>query len=387
MYKEGKTMYKCKECGAEYEEKPDYCDCGNDEFELVSVKPEQSKTLQGESIPEKTIDIKPKVQPAAAGRTTFTPPPQKKSFGEQYPGLSRMMTSIDPISLVIFIVCLLLSLYVVFFAWNPTEQEIVSQDKQESVVPKNIPSIDKIWNNTPPVYQKKEEKKETQEEKIVNQILQTVVPQKSAVQKPVQTQKTSQATKPVQTTKPTVTKVQLNKNTQTTKPKTVTAAPKTQTSVKTQTSTTVNSQAQKAAEDAAKKKAEQERLAAEAAQLKNLQAEQAQKAAEKQARQAAAAKQEYANYKVQLRNTIGRKIDFTRVIGDGSCTVAFKIDSTGRLVNRSFAKQSSNNTLNDAVYAAVMATPTFNPPPSAYNNETLNLNIRFTNGNFEISLP
>ena len=30
-------MYKCKECGAEYKEKPDYCDCGNDEFEGVNA--------------------------------------------------------------------------------------------------------------------------------------------------------------------------------------------------------------------------------------------------------------------------------------------------------------------------------------------------------------
>jgi len=384
-------MYKCKECGAEYDEKPDYCDCGNDEFEAVVIKAEQPKAAQGERIPvpEKTAEEKPKVQPASAAGTTFSPPLQNKSFGEQYPGLNRMITSVDPISFAIFIVCILLSLYVVFFAFNPTEPEVAGQEKQEVVTVKNIPSIDKIWNNTPPVYQKPEVKKETPEEKTVNQIIQTVVPQKPAVQKPAQTQKTVQTTKPVQTQKPAVTKVQLNKNTQTTKPKTTTAAvtPKTQAAAKTHTNTTGSSQAQKAAEDAAKKKAEQERLAAEAAQLKKLQAEQAKKAAEEQARQAAAAKQEYANYKVQLRNTIGRKIDFTKVIGDGSCTVAFKIDSTGRLVNRSFAKQSSNNTLNDAVYAAVMATPTFNPPPGAYNNETLNLNIRFTNGNFEISLP
>ena len=88
-----------------------------------------------------------------------------------------------------------------------------------------------------------------------------------------------------------------------------------------------------------------------------------------------------------MRNTIARKIDFTRVIGDGSCTVSFKIDSNGRFYNRSFTKQSSNNTLNDAVYNAIMATPSFNPPPEAYNNELLNINIKFYNGNFEISLP
>ena len=28
-------MFKCKECGTEYQAKPDYCDCGNDTFEEI----------------------------------------------------------------------------------------------------------------------------------------------------------------------------------------------------------------------------------------------------------------------------------------------------------------------------------------------------------------
>ena len=31
-------MYKCTECGMEYEVKPDYCDCGNDEFIITAHK-------------------------------------------------------------------------------------------------------------------------------------------------------------------------------------------------------------------------------------------------------------------------------------------------------------------------------------------------------------
>ena len=99
-----------------------------------------------------------------------------------------------------------------------------------------------------------------------------------------------------------------------------------------------------------------------------------------------ALKKEFNNYKVGLRNTIGRKVDFTKVIGDGECIVAFKIASNGKLTNRSFAKQSTNITLNDAVYSAIMATPSYNPPPSGYNNETLNLKIRFYSGNYDVSL-
>ena len=362
-------MYKCKECGAEYEEKPDYCDCGNDEFEEagvgvgvnvnVNVNEEAIISQKTAELPqEKVIEKQPKVQSASA-----------MNFHNTGSYVPKRTILIDPLSLFIFIICILLSIYVTFFAWNEnidttkTDNEI----KSENITNKSIPSIDKIWNNALPVVKKEEPKKEEKVENIIKQII------------PVQTQKKAETSKTSTTKK--VTTIPLKKTTQPTQTK------KTVVSTKQQTSTNAQEQAKKAAEAAAKQKAEQERKAAEAAQLKKLQAEQAKKAAEEKAKQVAAAKQELITYKAQLRNTIGRKIDFTRVIGDGSCTVAFKIDSSGRLTNRSFAKQSSNNTLNDAVYAAVMATPTFNPPPSAYNNETLNLNIRFTNGNFEISLP
>ena len=36
-------MYKCKECGTEYEIKPDYCDCGNDTFEEILSEQQTSK--------------------------------------------------------------------------------------------------------------------------------------------------------------------------------------------------------------------------------------------------------------------------------------------------------------------------------------------------------
>ena len=381
-------MYRCKECGAEYEVKPDYCDCGNDEFEAAGVnksagadisKTVSSEEKTAETLKEKKAEEKPKPRPAAAERTTFTPPPPKKlTFDEQYPVLSRMIKSVDPLSLAIFCICLVFSAYIVFFAWNPDTTVTAVEQKAEVTTFKNIPSIDKIWNNEVPVIKKEEPKAEEKAENIIKQIL------------PVQTQKKSIATpKTTSNAKQKVTTVPLKK----TESKSKTTVQNKTTVTKTQSSTAAQDKAKKEAEEKikqealAKQKAEQEQKAAEAAQIKKLQAEQAKKAEAERLKQEAANRQEYINYKAQLRNTIGRKIDFTRVIGDGSCTVAFKIDSTGKLINRSFAKQSSNNTLNDAVYNAVMSTPAFNPPPAAYKNETLNLSISFYNGNFEISLP
>ena len=97
-------------------------------------------------------------------------------------------------------------------------------------------------------------------------------------------------------------------------------------------------------------------------------------------------KAELANYKINLRNKIASKINFTNVIGDGTCVVSFSISSSGALQNRKFLTQSDNFTLNDVVYNAVMQTPSYNPPPSAYKHETMKLTVKMYNGHFEVSL-
>ena len=87
-----------------------------------------------------------------------------------------------------------------------------------------------------------------------------------------------------------------------------------------------------------------------------------------------------------MRNAIGRKINFANVVGDGSCSITFTINSSGKLTNRKFSQQSSNITLNDAVYNAMLATSSYNPPPEGYKNETLTFYVKIYNGNFEITL-
>ena len=371
-------MYKCKECGTEFEIKPDFCDCGNDEFEVIEIKKTEEKS-QKEPEPKIGTNAQNKPRPASSLN--------RQNDDKQV--IPPLLPKPNPISLTIFCICILLSLYVIFFAWNPKESEVIGDNKPETPTVKNIPSIDKFWNNTPPVAKlipvKQEEIKPVETiTNAVKQIMPVAKPIQTAVVKPVQ-----QVQKPAST--PKTTTVKLTKSTPAAKPQTTSA--KTQT-----TSLKTNSQdtAKKQAEEAAKKKAQEqaqkqaqldaERKAAEEAQIKKLQAEQAKKAEAEKAAKAAASKQELYSYKTGLRNTIGRKIDFSKVIGDGSCTVSFRIDSNGKLINRAFSQQSTNMTLNDAVYNAVMQTPAYNPPPSSYKSEKLNLYIKFYNGNFEISL-
>ena len=332
-------MYKCKECGCEYKNKPDFCDCGNDEFDF-----------EEDIIVQKTNQ--PQVRYAPPQKETVPKIEQTKSktFTEQYPSLTRFFNSIDIVSGTIFVLCIILSFYVIFFAWNPKETDFAEISETETIISKKIPSIDSFWNNaTPKIEQQKPiEQPMVKDNNIAKQVKNVQPKNPTTVAKKVVIQKNQ-----------TTTKQTVVKKAQTTTTKTQTQTQK-QPAAATKTNTKTAAPQKTDAEIAAEKTA----AAQKAAQIK----------------------QEYNKYKVSLRNTIGRKIDFTKVVGDGDCTVAFKISSSGKLTNRSFAKQSSNITLNDAVYAAMMSTPSYNPPPEGYNNETLNLNIRFYDGNFEITL-
>ena len=90
-------MFRCTECQAEYDKKPDYCDCGNDIFEEIVIqdnnpeKPSQAVLTTKNSIqPEETIDV--------------TPKPIKKE-----------KTFFDIPSTIIFSICIILSFIIIFF--------------------------------------------------------------------------------------------------------------------------------------------------------------------------------------------------------------------------------------------------------------------------------
>lgn len=407
-------MFKCKECGCEYEEKPDYCDCGNDTFdEIKTPKKEIPPTPQTKN---QEMVFSPK--PAQQKQLKKT----QKTFSEQYPEFERMKNFFDPISTVVFVICIITAIAVIFFIGNPEETPTKTAETSTTEVQQvQIPSIESFWDNSTAGIINNEKSKPQKtaqttpaQTQTVNPILALTQPkqeqQQTTTPQPVQQKP---ATQPVQQKVTAASKLQQslglgnNKNTttvsnsQTTqKPaaqttpvakipqttKNIATQPKTSSTVK--TSSTPQTTTQKSQTTATTKPA-QTTVQAQTkpnSQTTTANIPTASTLRPKATIDTAALKKELDNYKVSLRNTIGRKVDFTRVIGDGECIVAFKIDSSGKLTNRSFSKQSSNITLNDAVYKAVMSTPSYNPPPSAYKNETLNLKIRFYNGNYDISL-
>ena len=369
-------MYKCTECGCEFENRPDFCDCGNDEFVLVEEKKEESKKTE--------IPVEPKIlesnPPELVSKLVEEPVNElKQNYSYQNTNQRFTKPPVDFISLGIFLGCILLSLVVIFFLWNPKEIEVTETKESIKPIAQNIPSsIDKFWNDAVPKIVKENNQVEQTEQTKPAPVQKTVIPavtkqtappsgittvkkQTTTASQPKPTQKTN-TQKPV-TTKPTAQNTTKPTVQQTTKPAAQTA-PKQTTQPVAQSQTAAPSQV------VVTKPAE-----TQVQQQTPIQTKSSQELA-----------QELANYKASLRNTIGRKIDFTRVLGDGTCAVSFKINESGKLINRSFSQQSTNITLNDAVYAAVMSTPTFKAPPEGYKGQFLKLSIKFYNGNFEISL-
>ena len=349
-------MYKCKECGCEYNVKPDFCDCGNDEFECVNdtkdsdniTKTQKSDEFQ---INEKTNEVKKE----PVSERNISPRAENPIF-------AYCKNNLNPFAVLIFLSCILMSIIVIFFLWNPKDN-ICSNDINNNIGREekniNMPSIDSFWDNSIPAVKKVSETVQQTETVQEPQNILTVIPSKKTIQtqKPVTTTKQTAKTTQKQTSQ----KVVQNK-TQTTKQKVQTA----------------NQMSQRTVSTANVQKSSQTANVTETKPVTTV--------VQLPVKPTKEQLQEFDSYKAKLRNLIGHKIDFTKVVGDGTCSVTFKINDTGKLISRSFSRQSTNITLNDAVYKAVMSTPTFNPPPEIYQNEFLTITIKFYDGNYEITL-
>lgn len=302
MYK-----YKCSECGQEYNDMPEYCDCGNDSFEAVEViEPSFDNAYQ-----------------AYTGNKT-----QKNGYKSK---------RLEPYAIAVFALCIILSLVILFIPVSSSTYKKTEQIKPQK---QTFPSIDKIWTDIAPknaVPQKTVPAVQTATDILENM--------KTNVQKNIQKPAVKKSqTVQVKTAAPVKQQVVPKKS----------APPKKTTSVsKTPAVQTPKISVPKTV---------------------------------KPAINPAVQKQALLNYKIALRNKIVSNINFGAIVGDGDCVISFKISQSGKLTNRAFAKQSANDSLNDAVYNGIMLTPAYNPPPSGYKNETLNLTVKMYGGNFEVDL-
>ena len=326
-------MYRCKDCQKEYKEKVEYCDCGNNSFEYIEDVVLQKKVV----------------------REPFT---------------SKEKSAI--ISQIFFLVCLILSA-VVWFIPVKTEPQAEKQPVKNETVTKTFPSIDRIWNSTPP-------KQSMQLSTIL-----PVVPEPVAVSTstPIQRSQNSAQTKPVQTTQSKPITTQKPAQTQ---PKPVQTQTKPAASQTNPTQTqSVQTQTKPAASQTNPIQTQPVQTQTKPAQAQSAQAPKVDTPAETKPVYNPNS-QTMLKYKGELRSALFKKLPVGSIQGSGSCVVQFSVDSTGKLVNRSFAQQSDNKSLNDAVYYMMMSVPKFNPPPSEYNGSLIKMNFKFDNGSYEISI-
>lgn len=115
-------LYKCKECKTVYKNKVDYCECGNNAFEELEETPQiedkQEVTVE-ETLPEPVSEVR------------------------------RLVSLSEIASYAIFGACCLFSLiFIMFLGPEPAERPQITEKPKETVQ-KEIPPIDKIWDDTP----------------------------------------------------------------------------------------------------------------------------------------------------------------------------------------------------------------------------------------------
>jgi len=352
-------MYRCTECKEEFKEKPDYCTCGNDEFEEFMPAPENNGV--------------PKLNATNFGRTIEN--------DDELPVRKTDMTKI--FSIGFFCLCLILAI----IPWLiKTGKPVKTVQKPEKEVTKTIPDVEKIWNDTPPEAKTTASASElppvtTATEQTVHKPLPTppaAKQQHSDKQiakpqtKPVQ--KTSTPAKPAQTSKP------APKTTTTSKP--VAKPVSGQSSKPKLPQSVLNPSSNKQAAASAPQ------TTVDTAQTAGLTASQPAQTTQKPVQKQETPKMnrtEFLNYKGSIRSALLAKLNVASVQGSGDCAVEFSLDNSGKLINRNFIYKSQNKSVNDEVYLMLMRLPYYKTPPAHYNGEKIRLKFLFNNGYYEIT--
>lgn len=319
-------MYRCTECKEEFKEKPDYCTCGNDEFEEFTAPPVKDSTFQKEqpTLPHRNFDFK-------------------------------KFDMVKVFSIGFFCLCLILAV----IPWLiKAEKPAKTVQKPKEEVAKTIPDIESLWQNAKPQTQTAETAPKPEPSPKPVQTPETPKPKTqttSTTQKPVAAAKTqpkpaskttSAASKPVKQVSPAQTQTSTQPSTQ--------AKPKLPQSV---LNTAQNTTSTQQTVQQPVKKEEQPKM--------NL--------------------SEFLNYKGAIRSALLAKLNVAAVQGSGDCAVEFSIDKNGKLINRNFIYKSQNKSVNDEVYLMLMRLPYYKTPPAHYNGEKIKLKFLFNNGYYEIT--
>lgn len=303
-------MYICRECKAEYKEKVEYCDCGNNTFDYVedknkvqAVNTKQSLTLEQKS---------------------------------------------ELVSRIFFALCIILSIIVWSIPVGKTSDKKPTPTQQKPIsTSTSIPSIDKIWDNTP-AYQPKPKQEQVQQQNPLEKLRQEI----PLTFTPTKDKKVAQA----EVQKKNTESVKSKPNVQ--NPKQV--QPKISKPVQPKTSHNITSPAPKLDKKPLYKEPQKPIYNPNSPTM--------------------------LRYKNSLRSVLFSHLAVGSISGSGECSIQFAIDPNGKLINRKFSQESSNKALNDAVYYMLMSVPKFTPPPVEYDAQTIKMHFKIDNGNYEISI-
>lgn len=114
-------MFRCTECKLEYKTKPDYCKCGNDEFDEFEILNTQHQNNQ-----------------------------EKITFPDEL-----FNKKLLPIAFLIL--CIIFAIIPWLFKSNSVEK---NQTEDKKIISQNIPDIESIWENSPKAPSKKQEERQ-----------------------------------------------------------------------------------------------------------------------------------------------------------------------------------------------------------------------------------
>ena len=143
-------MYRCTECKTEYTECPDFCDCGNDEFEEVYEEEQEIPQEEDNSVEDGygEEELIPPPGPPKRKKRKMTNEEAVEYFQEQKEKKKSLIAAG-----VILVLCLI-ALFVL-----PPHQKAKMEAVKDKVAQANvkIPSVDTYWDDTlPSAFKKKD---------------------------------------------------------------------------------------------------------------------------------------------------------------------------------------------------------------------------------------
>lgn len=323
-------IYKCNNCGRNYNLKPDFCECGNNEFVEV-VENFDYSTVKTDFNSGKDVDF------LYAQNNSLSDEQDVNSYKNDL----KMQRTSEIVAIIVFVVVLITALIMIFSnvsAFFHKSQEKTASVEIESYIPSDV---NEYWTDSKPVSSTAQPVRQDNTTNSVNVV-------NSNASKNTANQNNSPKSQVVKQTPMTSSKAEKNIN-----------SPK------------INKNVTKPTQEKQK------------TQIVAKNNDNVSKPVTKQENTISV--EEYLRYKNSLRNRLFANFPILTVQGQGSAKIAFSVAADGKLTNRRFVTQSGNKSLDDAMYNMLMRVPVFSTPPSGFEGREIVMQMDFNNGHYSFA--